>query len=585
VAARLFSSTTFPTLDGAIQNLCSFNRATSTSKRIASPMGKVGHIAIHPLEGNPKGLRIVEHGNWAGRGLVAPMASWAALLARMELDLGGIFFLKRPASATRGGQIWLGMAPALRPALAAIAVDPILSDISEVLVIVRRWGWQEGEELTYLVNEFRIMRLAKPGWAMYGEVPSAARPKAEKRVELELDLDHVFELLKECGFEEESKTADPVDETGELDKPIDKPEETPIPPSLPKTKPVVRPRVRPASKAPKPTAQTPPQQPELFNAVEADKPEAPVADVPVIGKYHLEKRSINANMDIIDGRFVVRKGSQARKIAYPSMANNYRKMRERLVEQGILVEAGEEHYVFTQDYAFDSASTAASVANGAQTAGPRAWYDDDNVSLRGIKNDHHSLHETHRKPKGEIPVEEHDVDISASFKFFEEDDVLDEALGLPLPAPDKERASAPVLVGNERLTPSPVEESEHGDAVQTEVAPPSKVEAGSPPIGAYRIIGKQVRATMDVMPDGFMVRRGSQALQKVSGTIAKHYLELRAEMVAAGVLVERGEAYFEFTQDYLFSSISAASSIVLGRQTDGWISWRDQHGRLFTQGG
>jgi hypothetical protein len=549
-------------------------------------MGKVGQITTHLLEGSPEGIRLVEFGNWAGRGLVAARASWAALMGRMELDLGGIYFLKRPDSRMRSGQILVGTALALRPALEAIAADPVWTDMLEVTVFVRRWGWKEADELAYLANELRNMSLFKPALVMHGKVPPGVRLRPEKRVELESDLDHVLDLLKLSGFDWEAEAVEAVseDERNEVEKPYSDSEAISAIPSTPEPKPIARPRGRPPKGAHKTTTKTPSQEPDLFRveepvqAEEHTQVEEPAEPAPVIGKYHLEKRGIKATMDIIDGRFVVREGSQAKKVANPSMEERYRKIRARLVEEGVLVEAGEDHYVFTRDYAFDSASTSASVVNGAQTAGPRAWYDENNVSLRGIPNDHHSLHETHRKPKDEATEEADDADITASFKFDEQDDVLDEAIDYPFPSPRVERIGVPVLLGNERLAGPESHEPKREDTPKQTAESHS---ASDTPVGKYRIIGKQVEATMDVVPGGYLVRRGSRALNKVSTTIAKHYLDLRAEMVRTGVLVEQSDTYYEFTKDYLFSSISAASSIVLGRQTDGWISWRDGDGNFY----
>jgi hypothetical protein len=75
----------------------------------------------------------------------------------------------------------------------------------------------------------------------------------------------------------------------------------------------------------------------------------------------------------IDGKFVVDKGSWAamewgQKGSYPS----YRSLFKELIDMGILQEEG-EYRKFTKNYAFQSASAAASVVKGRPWSGPSQW--------------------------------------------------------------------------------------------------------------------------------------------------------------------------------------------------------------------
>jgi hypothetical protein len=54
--------------------------------------------------------------------------------------------------------------------------------------------------------------------------------------------------------------------------------------------------------------------------------------------------------------------------------------------------------------------------------------------------------------------------------------------------------------------------------------------------------------------------------------------ELRADLLKNGVLVAEGAA-LRFKQDYVFSSPSTASDIVLGGCTNGRTQWKDAQGR------
>tara|TARA_B100000614_G_scaffold231288_1_gene225161 strand:+ start:449 stop:604 length:156 start_codon:yes stop_codon:yes gene_type:complete len=37
--------------------------------------------------------------------------------------------------------------------------------------------------------------------------------------------------------------------------------------------------------------------------------------------------------------------------------------------------------------------------------------------------------------------------------------------------------------------------------------------------------------------------------------------------------------YYEFSEDYIFSSCSTAAAIILGRNTNGWSKWRNKEGK------
>ena len=80
-------------------------------------------------------------------------------------------------------------------------------------------------------------------------------------------------------------------------------------------------------------------------------------------------RGVDAKgMSVADG-FTVLKGSKAAVSVTPSLSEAIRKIRERLLSNGVL----DETFVFTRDYLFTSPSTAASVVRGASTNGRSAW--------------------------------------------------------------------------------------------------------------------------------------------------------------------------------------------------------------------
>ena len=85
--------------------------------------------------------------------------------------------------------------------------------------------------------------------------------------------------------------------------------------------------------------------------------------------------------------FVVKAGSQAVGVAVPSMKEHVRGMydlREDLIKNGVLAASG-EHFVFSQDYAFSSPSTAAAVVLGRSANGRVEWKDKQGRTLRELQ--------------------------------------------------------------------------------------------------------------------------------------------------------------------------------------------------------
>ncbi|HEX8523400.1 MAG TPA: GIY-YIG nuclease family protein [Tepidisphaeraceae bacterium] len=97
--------------------------------------------------------------------------------------------------------------------------------------------------------------------------------------------------------------------------------------------------------------------------------------------------------------------------------------------------------------------------------------------------------------------------------------------------------------------------------------------------------GRGVIATGYDTPQGFLVRSGSSAAASETPSLLEYapsIVELRKDLLANGVLAISGE-HMVFTQDYTFSSPSYASSVVLGRNTNGRDSWKDATGRTLKE--
>ena len=78
--------------------------------------------------------------------------------------------------------------------------------------------------------------------------------------------------------------------------------------------------------------------------------------------------------------------------------------------------------------------------------------------------------------------------------------------------------------------------------------------------------------------DGFVVFKGSKAAGSTVASITPSFLTLRQKLIKEGVLIDKGD-YFEFPDDYIFSSPSTAACMVLGRNANGLTEWKLKEGK------
>ncbi|MBE7458186.1 MAG: DUF4357 domain-containing protein [Planctomycetia bacterium] len=89
--------------------------------------------------------------------------------------------------------------------------------------------------------------------------------------------------------------------------------------------------------------------------------------------FRVSAAGVRAEARIIDGQFVVLKGSMARKQGVESWTS-YRNLRSELVENGRLVEGADpQMLVFADNVSFDSPSAAAAVVLAANSNGRILW--------------------------------------------------------------------------------------------------------------------------------------------------------------------------------------------------------------------
>lgn len=104
-------------------------------------------------------------------------------------------------------------------------------------------------------------------------------------------------------------------------------------------------------------------------------------------------------------------------------------------------------------------------------------------------------------------------------------------------------------------------------------AAPSAASAPS-----FYLSSRGVSATGTETPEGLIVRTGSAAANGEVPSCHTYLRELRAALIANGVMKGSGEGYV-FEQDYVFASPSTAAGVVLGRSSNGRVEWKLPDGR------
>lgn len=92
-----------------------------------------------------------------------------------------------------------------------------------------------------------------------------------------------------------------------------------------------------------------------------------------------------------------------------------------------------------------------------------------------------------------------------------------------------------------------------------------------------KINSNKINAEMYISDQGFIVKKGSQAKKNLSKSCTITYRKLRQKLLDTKILKDNGE-YYEFVEDTIFSSASAASNMILGRNSNGYTEWVTEKG-------
>lgn len=82
--------------------------------------------------------------------------------------------------------------------------------------------------------------------------------------------------------------------------------------------------------------------------------------------------------------------------------------------------------------------------------------------------------------------------------------------------------------------------------------------------------------------EGFVVLKSSKAADSVVNSMTSNFVNQRQKLINEAILVSK-ESYFEFTDDFIFSSPSTAAAIVMGRNANGLTEWKNKDGKTLKE--
>jgi Domain of unknown function (DUF4357) len=283
-------------------------------------------IKLFLVDGTPDGLRIVEKSNWTGVGLVCTRSQYPNVRDRMEFQAAAAYVLVGPGEPLLP-RVYIGEAEVLRKRLDSHQKNNEFW--TRFIAFTSRDGNLNKAHVRYL--EARLIGLAKA--AKRAEVTNNTAPPNPSLSEAETadvesflrDMLLIFPLLEVNAFQVSGKQT------------------------------TVTSYASPTS----------------------------VQGVVDVSLQLSGPSASGTGADTPEG-FIVKAGSKARAATVRSIHKWLVDLRETLLAQGILAPQG-DHLIFTQDYAFDSPSSAAGVLLGRAANGRTEWKTAEGQTLKELQ--------------------------------------------------------------------------------------------------------------------------------------------------------------------------------------------------------
>lgn len=94
----------------------------------------------------------------------------------------------------------------------------------------------------------------------------------------------------------------------------------------------------------------------------------------------------------------------------------------------------------------------------------------------------------------------------------------------------------------------------------------------------YHIKTRTFNAVMKETDQGYIVTKGSEAKRTLSNSCTETYRNLRRKLLETKIMVDANNGKLVFVEDAVFNSPSAASNMVLGRNSNGTVEWVNEKG-------
>lgn len=98
-------------------------------------------------------------------------------------------------------------------------------------------------------------------------------------------------------------------------------------------------------------------------------------------------------------------------------------------------------------------------------------------------------------------------------------------------------------------------------------------------VKVYINAARGANASGQMTNEGFVVTKNSEIADSTTNSFPKSMKKLRDNLIKEGIIEIQDDIY-KLTKDYLFSSPSAAASIVMGRSANGLNEWKSEDGRV-----
>jgi len=277
------------------------------------------------IDGNEFGPRIIEIGNWVGKGVYCPRVAVANILARSEVDNPGIYFLKSPPSSNSFSErVYIGEAEHIGTRLRQHLNNPN-KDFEELEFFVSKDDLLPKTQVKFLESQFvKQAHDAKSAEIDNGNIPSLPTLPEADISDMEYFREQVKIILPLMGFK------------------------------------------------------------FLLPTVVFDSPTPLTSDNPTQRlTFTIKSPAFTATMHESEEGYVVDAGSQANKDVTPSLSDNYKRLRQQLIDSNVLTDSG-THYTFAADTVFSSPSAASNIVLGRQSAGPLEWVDSNGNTYKEI---------------------------------------------------------------------------------------------------------------------------------------------------------------------------------------------------------